>query len=59
MNKIDQAYLCPEPKGVVVIFGAWNYPVQLALSPLIGETSCDVIIVCDVIRIDMASPYLW
>ncbi|KAL5254682.1 hypothetical protein ACHWQZ_G014202 [Mnemiopsis leidyi] len=36
VNKIDQAYLCPEPKGVVVIFGAWNYPVQLALSPLIG-----------------------
>jgi len=36
VNKIDQAYLCPEPKGVVVIFGCWNYPVQLTLSPLMG-----------------------
>lgn len=26
----------PEPKGVVVIFGAWNYPLQLTVIPLIG-----------------------
>lgn len=25
-----------EPKGVVVIFGPWNYPVNLVLIPLIG-----------------------
>lgn len=26
----------PEPLGVVLIMGAWNYPVQLTLVPLIG-----------------------
>lgn len=26
----------PEPKGVVLIISPWNYPFQLALSPLIG-----------------------
>lgn len=26
----------PEPLGVVLIFGAWNYPVQLLLSPLVA-----------------------
>lgn len=25
-----------EPLGVVLVFGAWNYPVQLCLAPLIG-----------------------
>ncbi|GAA3705948.1 aldehyde dehydrogenase family protein [Zhihengliuella alba] len=26
----------PQPKGMVLILGAWNYPVQLLLSPLVG-----------------------
>lgn len=26
----------PEPLGVVLIMGPWNYPVQLLLSPLVG-----------------------
>lgn len=28
--------ICPEPLGVVLILGAWNYPLQLTLMPLIG-----------------------
>jgi aldehyde dehydrogenase (NAD+) len=28
--------LVPEPLGVVLVIGAWNYPVQLALSPMVG-----------------------
>lgn len=28
-----------EPKGVVVIFGPWNYPVNLVLIPLIGAVA--------------------
>ena len=28
-----------QPKGVVGIMGAWNYPVQLVMSPLIGALS--------------------
>jgi aldehyde dehydrogenase (NAD+) len=31
-----QSYLLKEPYGVVLIIAPWNYPVQLALSPLVG-----------------------
>ncbi|NWW92990.1 AL3A2 dehydrogenase, partial [Rhynochetos jubatus] len=32
----DEAYICPEPLGVVLIIGAWNYPFVLVMQPLIG-----------------------
>jgi len=35
-NTTDSVYLYPEPKGTVLIIGAWNYPIQLAIGPLIG-----------------------
>ena len=28
--------VCAEPLGVVLVIGAWNYPIQLILSPLVG-----------------------
>ncbi len=31
-----KSYVQPEPKGVVLIIGAWNYPLQLTLAPLIA-----------------------
>lgn len=31
-----KSYVYPEPLGSVLIIGAWNYPVQLTLSPLIA-----------------------
>ncbi|PTB87447.1 aldehyde dehydrogenase family protein [Pseudidiomarina aestuarii] len=31
-----KSYLQPEPLGVVLIMGAWNYPIQLLLSPLVA-----------------------
>ncbi|MBY6064633.1 aldehyde dehydrogenase family protein [Pseudidiomarina sediminum] len=31
-----RSYIYPEPLGVVLIMGAWNYPLQLLLSPLIA-----------------------
>ena len=31
-----QARVMPEPLGVVLIIGPWNYPVQLVLAPLVG-----------------------
>ncbi|MGD8399902.1 MAG: aldehyde dehydrogenase [Bacillota bacterium] len=31
-----KSYLLKEPYGVVLIIAPWNYPVQLALSPLVG-----------------------
>ncbi|MBB3062945.1 aldehyde dehydrogenase family protein [Microbulbifer rhizosphaerae] len=30
-----RSYIQPEPLGVVLIIGAWNYPLQLLLSPLV------------------------
>ena len=30
------AWIQPDPLGVVLIIGPWNYPVQLVISPLIG-----------------------
>lgn len=32
----SSAYIYPEPLGVVLIIGPWNYPFQLMISPLIG-----------------------
>ncbi|MFH7026904.1 MAG: aldehyde dehydrogenase [Heteroscytonema crispum UTEX LB 1556] len=31
-----KARIYPEPLGVVLIIGAWNYPFQLIISPLVG-----------------------
>ncbi|KAI7801225.1 putative fatty aldehyde dehydrogenase, partial [Triplophysa rosa] len=33
---IDDVYIKPEPLGVVLIIGAWNYPWALTLQPLVG-----------------------
>uniref|UniRef100_A0A0K0FVU3 Aldehyde dehydrogenase n=1 Tax=Strongyloides venezuelensis TaxID=75913 RepID=A0A0K0FVU3_STRVS len=33
---IDGAYTKKEPLGVVLIIGAWNFPVQLLFGPMIG-----------------------
>ena len=30
-----RSWVQPEPLGVVLIMGAWNYPIQLVLSPLV------------------------
>jgi aldehyde dehydrogenase (NAD+) len=30
------AQIHPEPLGIVLIIGAWNYPIQLIISPLVG-----------------------
>lgn len=33
---MDSAYIQSEPFGVMLVIGAWNYPFQLALLPVIG-----------------------
>jgi aldehyde dehydrogenase (NAD+) len=35
----DTMYIQPEPYGVTLIMTAWNYPIQLALLPLVGAIS--------------------
>lgn len=34
-----KSYLQPEPLGTVLIIGAWNYPFQLLLAPLVAAIS--------------------
>mgnify|MGYP004706406979 CR=1 FL=1 len=34
-----KSLIYPEPRGVVLIISPWNYPFQLAISPLIGAIS--------------------
>ena len=36
LTMMDDAYIKHEPFGVVLIIGAWNYPVQLTLGPVVG-----------------------
>ncbi len=35
-TKPARARVVPEPLGVVLVIGPWNYPLQLALAPMIG-----------------------
>lgn len=32
----DTVYIRPEPLGVVLVIGAWNYPWAVTIQPLIG-----------------------
>ncbi|KAF7727478.1 Aldehyde dehydrogenase [Apophysomyces ossiformis] len=36
INSLDKTYVRKEPKGVVLVIGAWNYPVNLLLLPAVG-----------------------
>lgn len=36
INLPGKSYIMPEPLGVVLIIGPWNYPFQLLFMPLIG-----------------------
>lgn len=36
MNFFDKVEIQKEPYGVVLIMGAWNYPLQLTMLPVCG-----------------------
>ena len=35
-NFPSKNYIYPDPYGVCLVIGAWNYPLQLTLAPIIG-----------------------
>merc|ERR1719483_71037 len=45
-SALDSAFIHPEPYGVALVIGAWNYPLQLCLAPVlpaIAAGNCVVI----------------
>jgi aldehyde dehydrogenase (NAD+) len=36
MNAADKTFVRKEAKGVVLVMGAWNYPINLLLMPVVG-----------------------
>lgn len=43
LTMMDEAYVQPEPLGVVLIIGAWNYPFVLTLQPLVGAIAAGLV----------------
>ena len=39
LTLMDGTFIRREPLGVVLVMGAWNYPVQLCFAPMIGAIS--------------------
>ena len=39
INFPSKSYIMPEPLGVTLVIGAWNYPFQLSLAPVIASIS--------------------
>ena len=54
LQMLDTMYLQKEPYGVVLILGAWNYPVQLILMPVIAAIAAGN---CVVIKPSELSPH--
>ncbi len=36
LNWPSRSCIIPEPLGVTLVIGAWNYPIQLSLTPVVG-----------------------
>lgn len=46
LNSPARSYIVPEPLGVSLVIGPWNYPYQLALSPVVAAfaAGCTVVL---------------
>nr|CAH7736412.1 unnamed protein product [Callosobruchus chinensis] len=43
VNLLDGVHIYNDPYGVVLIIGAWNYPILLTLGPLVGKSLWSII----------------
>ncbi|MCD9026800.1 aldehyde dehydrogenase family protein [Luteimonas sp. BDR2-5] len=46
LNSPGQSYIVPEPLGVSLVIGPWNYPYQLTLTPIVAAIAagCTVVL---------------
>ena len=51
---MDKTLIRPEPYGVVLVIGSWNYPLHISLSPLHGAIAAGN---CAVIKPSEISPH--
>ena len=51
---MDKTLIRPEPFGVVLVIGSWNYPLHISLSPLHGAIAAGN---CAVIKPSEISPH--
>ena len=54
LTLMDKTIIRPEPYGVVLIIGSWNYPLHISLAPLAGAISAGN---CAVIKPSEISPH--
>ena len=54
LNAMDGCQIRYDPLGVVLIIGAWNYPIQLTLNPLVGAIAAGN---CVVLKPSEISPH--
>uniref|UniRef100_A0A8D9AYT6 Aldehyde dehydrogenase n=2 Tax=Cacopsylla melanoneura TaxID=428564 RepID=A0A8D9AYT6_9HEMI len=44
-NMLDGVYIYPDPYGVCLVIGAWNYPLQLSLLPAAGAIAAGNVVI--------------
>ena len=55
VNLLDSLYVYNDPYGVVLVMGAWNYPIQLTLLPVAGAIAAGNCVVIKPSEIAVAS----
>nr|CAD7265932.1 unnamed protein product [Timema shepardi] len=58
VNMLDDVLIYNDPYGVVLIIGAWNYPLQLALLPMAGAIAAGNTVVLKPSEVSPASAQL-
>ncbi len=51
---MDKTVIRPEPYGVILVIGSWNYPLHISLSPLHGAIAAGN---CAVVKPSEISPH--
>ena len=54
LTLMDKTMIKPDPYGVVLIMGSWNYPLHISLAPLTGAIAAGN---CAVIKPSEISPH--